>query len=471
MALMILSQERNAETYYLKPNDTCFGDCCTYHIGSWGLYRFPNTGEENWEDVDDPIDAPDYDETYVYTDTGVVSHDWYRCEDLTIAGTVNWIKVHAIAKSHIYSPHPNATYKIRISDDDCSNEYESDNKQLVTVYRDYNYTWNTNPRTGLAWTVEEVNDLQIGVECGSPSLSSDTTEILYPDSAGDLTQLNPFGIADNWDCVDESPPDDDITYVYGTAGSTLTDLYNLDDSSIDVGATIKKIVVFARCRKKYGTGNMYAFIEMKTGGVTTSSPQITLDSIWTNYSIEYINNPVTGLAWTVADLNALQAGITLVAPGTGYPACTQVYVVVYYNNNVNAEMRTTQMYVEVNLNLLDATCYLPVPEEISTNHDQNIKIMNFWSGNRAVYGLSRSGRTTVMTGKVWDGFNTSTPTYTACEAMLCVREMAEYGETITITNSGAWIWNNDYRIISFGWKKISEAPEVYDWYLEIEHEE
>ena len=108
---------------------------------------------------------------------------------------------------------------------------------------------------------------------------------------------------------------------------------------------------------------------------------------------------------------------------------------------------------------------MPKPQEISTNHDRNINMINFWNGEREVYDVNRSGKSMVLTGEITDG----NPDVTnACDQIICVRDMVRDGTTITISGLNPVYFNGEYRINSFGWKKIVEKPENYEWVLELE---
>jgi hypothetical protein len=107
-----------------------------------------------------------------------------------------------------------------------------------------------------------------------------------------------------------------------------------------------------------------------------------------------------------------------------------------------------------------STCSLSRPEEISTNHSRNIKMLNFWNGTREVYDVNRSGKSMVLTGgEVYAG---------SCDTILCIRNMGRDGNIVTISELALTYFNGDYRITSFGWRKISEKPERYKWILELE---
>ncbi len=118
------------------------------------------------------------------------------------------------------------------------------------VWRDYSNQWATNPFTGVKWTQEEINALQIGISLLGSWLSGYKADsyctqlyavvdyiggqkILRPDAPGDechiTDQAGPSCPA-HWQNVDEESPDDNYTYVH--AGNIpdqgwSRDLYNI----------------------------------------------------------------------------------------------------------------------------------------------------------------------------------------------------------------------------------------------------
>ena len=108
-------------------------------------------------------------------------------------------------------------------------------------------------------------------------------------------------------------------------------------------------------------------------------------------------------------------------------------------------------------------CTLTAPEEVSDDHSQNIKMFNLWSGERIVFGLSRNKWGLVLTGREWYAG--------ACDRIVCVRDLGLNGAPIAIANLKNINWDGDWRILSFGWKIISECPEHIEWILELEKNE
>jgi hypothetical protein len=172
------------------------------------------------------------------------------------------------------------------------------------------------------------------------SAAAYSTEILRPNAAGDETNISnqePNSTA-HYDKVDDVAADDASTYVFShTNDSTLyRDLYNLSTTSLTT-ETITKVTVYARM-KNSGILTSHAKIGIKTGGTAYDSSEITLATSWTLYSQEWTINPKTGVAWVPADLNALQAGVSLeysfsmTIPwgGSMQGQCTQVYISVEY---------------------------------------------------------------------------------------------------------------------------------------------
>ena len=158
-----------------------------------------------------------------------------------------------------------------------------------------------------------------------------TTEYLYPDSAGDETNIsNQYPASTyHWDKVDDlqGSPDDDSTYVQAQSDTYQRDLYNL--SAPTGNGTINYIKVWYRFRQS-PTGTAYLTPAIKTGGTAYEGSEDTTGTSWENGSYQWTTNPKTGVAWTWDDLTALQAGIKMHRSGGTGARCTQVYVEVDY---------------------------------------------------------------------------------------------------------------------------------------------
>lgn len=168
-----------------------------------------------------------------------------------------------------------------------------------------------------------------------PVYAAAATETLRPDSPGDEcslgSQLGCSACPNHWDCVDEAVADDDGSYVRstGSINKWFRDLYHLDDSAIGAGE-ITSITVYARARASTPIGTALE-INIKTGGVVAAGSQEGLLASYVTFSESWATSPATGLAWTWAEIDALQAGVNLRQAGTyAWSRCTQVYVNVNY---------------------------------------------------------------------------------------------------------------------------------------------
>lgn len=431
---------------------------------------FTPVGEaNNWKCVDDIRENPDDDSTYVYSDATDLKYDLYELQNHTTeTGTINYIQAYVRSKSHQYPQSIDGIFKIILTEDVCSNIYKSDDIDLTTGYLTYNNIWLENPRSSVTWTWDDIDNLQIGLECSSPTnYAIEKTLTLRPNAVGALTQLKDYPVAgNNYDKVDETSPDNYNTFVYNNTKDAAwrDDLYGLPNHTTETG-TITKISVFYVWKKERGSENCWGRYDIKIGaGATINGADVALVD-WETTSYDFFTNPDTGVAWTWGNIDDLQMGVGFKVPvivPNQQGTCTQAYVVVYYLEDASPEIRTTQVYAKVNYDL-DVTCTIQKPAVITVDHNQITKMLNFWSGNRAVYGEHRGGRVMAMNGIQYSE--------DACEIMECVRDMAEAGDIITTTQLGTTEFNNTFRIISFGYKKRSEKPLVFDWMLELEYTE
>lgn len=263
-----------------------------------------------------------------------------------------------------------------------------------------------------------------------------------------------------------------VATVYSFNGENFKELINVANGTTPKYITddILSITVVAKMGKDPSAddqADIRGCFTIKTGGneFDTSADYYTLESKQRYYAYTWTENPDTAAAWTLAEVQALQAGIGLYGDGTHYATCSRCYIVIGATTNVSPEIKTCQSYLKVNYTPDDTVCYLPKPQQVSTNHARNVQMLNFWNGEREVYDVNRSGKSMVLTGEITDG----NPDVTnACDQIMCVRDMARDGTTITISGLNPVYFNGEYRINSFGWRKIGEKPENYEWILDLE---
>jgi len=463
MGTFTISQVQPGQEVYLYPSeDGCVTDMQT------------SSGPTHYLLVDELKGAPDEDATYVYSDATSIVTDLYATAESVVSslsGTINYIQVYARAKSHLYPQDVSGIYKILIlmNPSECTdgNMYKSGDFDLTAgSYSNFNYVWSTNPSTSTAWQWADIENLEIGIQCSSPTLTNYLVSSTFrPNAVGDKTQLTAWSNDDgwaaiNWETVDDINPDGNKSCVLRSkpydGGSLATDLYNIPNHTTESG-TIQKIAVFYVTNCQSGTDGE-AGASIKIGGTEYHETVHDVSYEWTTYSYEWTTNPNTSVAWTWSDIDTLQIGVRLVNL-EGWIQCTQVYMVVYYYADYNPEIRTTQCYAKINYDS-EVTCTLNKPQEVSVDHNRNVKMLNFWSGNRAVYDTGRNKKTMVITGMQY-GTN-------SCTEMKCIEGIAKFGGEIT-TNGLGGVFDDTFRIISFGWKKITDTPLTFEWILELEY--
>jgi len=125
---------------------------------STDLDLFPNTGEANWEDVDEV--PPDDDTSYVFDDL-IDDHDSYEMDDLAVAGTVSAVQWLARVKSDLVG-NPEIMRVLRIGGVDY------DGAADIAIDADYDYyteILDQDPDAGPgAWTVAAINGMEAGVK-------------------------------------------------------------------------------------------------------------------------------------------------------------------------------------------------------------------------------------------------------------------------------------------------------------------
>jgi hypothetical protein len=134
---------------------------------------YPDVGLDHWQNVDEEVS--DDDTTRLGADN--TNQNWYR--DLynlpahSGSGTINSVTVYANCKG--MSTPTQTSLKIAIKTGGTA--YESSEITVTTSYALYSNTWTTNPYTGVAWTWDDIDALQAGINmrrCINSSTNSNT---------------------------------------------------------------------------------------------------------------------------------------------------------------------------------------------------------------------------------------------------------------------------------------------------------
>lgn len=166
------------------------------------------------------------------------------------------------------------------------------------------------------------------------------TETLRPNGAGSETNLSIYapdtGEA-NWEDVDEAVADD-LATALRTLGNGTTyqrDLYACADHSTGSGI-INSVTIHWRLRTA-GDGEVYSKCALRTHDTTYDGTEKYHNDpaapIWYDESQVYTENPNTSAAWTWAEIDAIEIGLSA-KTGSDAKDCypTQVYVVVTYTS-------------------------------------------------------------------------------------------------------------------------------------------
>lgn len=160
------------------------------------------------------------------------------------------------------------------------------------------------------WQSGKVDDLYVCDTTGPDNydyLGDIKVETILPNAAGDASDLTPSA-GSNYQNVDDSPSPNDDTDYNESANVGDRDLYHLSDLATASGS-IKGVMITARMRKT-DAGAREAAIIHKSGSTETEEGSVALGTSYVNYqSSIHETNPDTGNAWTIAEVNALQAGL------------------------------------------------------------------------------------------------------------------------------------------------------------------
>jgi len=151
---------------------------------------------------------------------------------------------------------------------------------------------------------------------------------LRPDANGDRLEW------DVWDTTHYGSTSDqtDATFIESYDPGGHVELLNLPASGIPSGSTINNVRVYFRAYAWGAGASEYCSDRIKTHGVEYTGPsQIVQRNVFSNYYHDFPVNPNTFAAWTIAEVDALQAGVAAGSLGRDeYVDVSEIWVVVDY---------------------------------------------------------------------------------------------------------------------------------------------
>lgn len=115
-----------------------------------------STGSSKYLDVDDPIATPDDASTYLYKeDANANALFTFAAFSVPTGSTIIRLTIHFRAQNAGAGDSNSIGGRLRIN----STQYNASLNGLTSSWDDYSSTWTTNPATGAAWTVDDINGI------------------------------------------------------------------------------------------------------------------------------------------------------------------------------------------------------------------------------------------------------------------------------------------------------------------------
>ncbi|RLG44416.1 MAG: hypothetical protein DRN81_04665 [Thermoproteota archaeon] len=454
-----LSQYNAHKKRYLYPNlDGC--------DENWGGMLDGNPTSDHYTCINEDRNTVDTD-SYIYFTVDLSNNFTYeilQLQNTPSTATINYISINCYARKENATGGNPATsidksLVVSLTTDACSSQYDSTKEwNLTNHWQWYSWSWKLNPSTSTVWTDTNINSLQIGVGTKVPDVNW-IQQKLKPtsDQVHNLCSTK----ANHWEAVDAYDSDHVLVDAGYPCASSATDIYGMSNPTSNAGYPI---YVRWAAYLNYSYQGYYNAGFKINGTEYWNTPTMTAFNDHKYYYGDWLlQNPDSGDAWLWSDLDSIQSMLWLkyVCPNCD-SRCYHFYTEVWSSNK--PDLSTTQVasvYLTMDYDEI-STCTLTKPELVSSNHTRNIKMLNFWNGSREVYDFNRSGKSLVLKGKEYEN--------SGCTRIECIKSMAGNGTKITLSNLSFEPWNRDYKIRSFGWKRISKKPDTWEWILELEEE-
>jgi hypothetical protein len=454
-ATFSITQTPVSKNLYLYPDGDYHSGCSAVGAGN------------NYQCVDDAYDIPDEDTSYVWMINPSTVTDMYTLQNHTSeTGAINYVRIYARCKSNLYPQSASGLYRILANHSSATSR--SIDINMTTDYNTYNYLLTSTP-SGAAWNWTAIDNLKIGFDASSPNYIGTFYLTIRPDAIGTYNDSTPIPVVSRYLNVDETITDEDTTYNRFSGGypdysSRATDTFHSSVVTTGLGGTINNVSVFVRARQ-YDIYPVVAHAVVLLTGTVNSYALSYANTIYTLWSHAFTTRPGGG-AWTWTNINAFEFGYGYGAiNGAADMYVTQCYAIVNYTDTVKPMIHTTQMYAMVNYNPSSTTCYLNRPIKYGISNTRKVSIIQPERGDRVVYDLCRESKVLSMDGLECDS------TSTATSRLLCVRNMKDNGEYITLSGFGDDKVDTTWLITDFSYNQDEMNPQMWRWSLIAEKKE
>jgi hypothetical protein len=158
-------------------------------------------------------------------------------------------------------------------------------------------------------TVDDIYVLDASTGANTSFLGPVSIVPLYPSGAGSSTQWTSNGGA-NFAAVGEITPDDDATFVASSTANAI-DLYAMDDVPASTG-TVYAVQHVINARQDTGATRSIAPVT-RIGSTNYVGTAVNLSTGYQAIVQIYNQSPATSSAWTITEVNGLEAGVKLVS--------------------------------------------------------------------------------------------------------------------------------------------------------------
>lgn len=161
--------------------------------------------------------------------------------------------------------------------------------------------------------------------CAQSAMSTTTT--IYPNADSTYTAWSSYGCASDYQCLMDS----DITDYLNSSVSAQKESVEFDDPALSMDATINSVAFNYYAKYYSSVKRNFKPIFVSIPGAVYYGNLFNTTSTYQYYRQTYSTNPNTKIAWTVYDLNNLEAGM-YVWPTQGGANVAYMYVTVNYTN-------------------------------------------------------------------------------------------------------------------------------------------